>query len=74
MNFDVFVLGGYGLYVWPAFLFTLVSCLILYLKTKKELIKHEKIFLNDFRQLHIIEIKNLERKRAIKEALSDNYI
>ena len=74
MNFDVFALGGYGLYVWPAFLFTLVSCLILYLKTKKELKKHEKIFLNDFRHLHSIEIKNFERKRAIKEALSDNYI
>ncbi len=74
MNFDVFVLGGYGQYVWPAFIFTLVSCLILYLKTKRELKKHEKIFINNFGHLYNIEIKNFKRKEAIKEALSGNSI
>ena len=37
MSLEVFILGGYGQFVWPAFIFTCLSCTILYLKTNKEL-------------------------------------
>ena len=45
MNLELLVLGGYGQFVWPAFIFTFVSCFLLYLKTKKELKKQEEKFL-----------------------------
>ena len=44
MILDFFNQGGYGQFIWPAFIFTFVICLILYLKTKKELQKQEKVF------------------------------
>ena len=74
MNLEFFVLGGYGQFVWPAFMFTFLSCLILYLKTIKELQKQEKIFLNEFKHLKTIKIEVEDRKENKKEALSDSSI
>lgn len=42
MNLEILILGGYGQFVWPAFIFTFVSCFSLYVKTKKEFQKQEK--------------------------------
>ena len=44
MNFDIFSMNGYGIYVWSSFLFTFLTCLFLFLKTKKTLRKLEKDF------------------------------
>ena len=51
MNLELLILGGYGQFVWPAFIFTFVSCFSLYVKTKKEFQKQEKIFLKEFKQM-----------------------
>tara|TARA_B100000959_G_C14765845_1_gene535378 strand:- start:488 stop:697 length:210 start_codon:yes stop_codon:yes gene_type:complete len=69
MIFEFFILNGYGQFVWPAFLLTFLSCFLLYLKTKKELKKQEKLYLRTFGQLQSkkIELDN-------KEALSGNSI
>ena len=48
MDLEYFILGGYGLFVWPAFIFTFISCFYLYLKSIKELKKQEGIFFNEF--------------------------
>jgi len=74
MDLEFFILGGYGQYVWSAFIFTFVSCLILYIKTKKELQKQEKMFLNEYKKLNIIRIKAVEEKEITKEALSINSV
>ena len=74
MNLDLFNLNGYGQFVWPAFVFTFVSCFFLYLKTKKELKKQQKIFLNKFKQPQTIKIESAKRKEATKEALSGSLI
>ena len=74
MNLELIVLGGYGQFVWPAFIFSFVSCLYLYLKTKKELKKQQKIFLNKFKQPQTIKIESTKRKEAKKEALSGSLI
>ena len=53
-------MNGYGSFVWLSFGIVLISCLVLYLKTKKTLRKYEKEFL--------IEIENLseiERQRVL---------
>ena len=70
MNFEFLTLNGYGQFVWPAFIFTFVSCLVLYLKTKKEFQKQEKIFLKVFKPIQTEKIETARRK----EALSGNSI
>ena len=74
MNFELFILGGYGHFVWPAFIFTVASCLMLYVKTKTELQKQEKMFLNEYKVVRISSIKTVERKEITKEALSGTSI
>ena len=74
MDLEIFILGGYGQFVWPAFIFTFVSCFILYKKTKKELQKQEKMFLKEYEKLHIAEIKIAKEKEITKEVLSGSSI
>ena len=74
MVLELLILGGYGQFVWPSFVFTFVSCLILYVKTKKELRKQEKMFLDEYKKVHIPRIKTVEGKEITKEALSGTSI
>ena len=73
-HMDFFILDGYGQFVWPAFIFTFVSCFYLYLKTKRELQKQEKLFLNEFKQLQTIKIEVDKRKETRKKILSGSSI
>tara|TARA_B100001123_G_C14853359_1_gene844980 strand:+ start:264 stop:482 length:219 start_codon:yes stop_codon:yes gene_type:complete len=70
MNIELLTLGGYGQFVWPAFIFTFVCCFSLYLKTRKELNKQEKIFLLEFKQKLTKKIKFSKTKEQKKEVLS----
>ena len=65
MNLELLILGGYGQFVWPAFIFTFVSCFSLYVKTKKEFQKHEKIFLKEFKQMQTEKIETVKEKEAL---------
>tara|TARA_Y100000590_G_C15554156_1_gene952114 strand:- start:679 stop:888 length:210 start_codon:yes stop_codon:yes gene_type:complete len=65
---ELLILGGYGLYVWPAFIFTLGSCIALYSKIVLEYSKQEKMFLKEFNQNNVAKVK------IEKEALSANPI
>ena len=74
MNLELFSLNGYGQFVWPAFFFTFISCFFLYLKTKKEFHKYEKIFLNEFGQFQTERIEVDKRKKSTKEVLSGSSV
>ena len=65
-------MNGYGQFVWPSFMFTLVSCVYLYVKTRHELKQQEKNFLLEFREAKVKKIKFTKRKESTKEALSIN--
>ena len=65
MNLELLILGGYGQFVWPAFIFTFVSCFSLYLKTKKEFQKQEKKFLKEFKQMQTEKIETAKEKEAL---------
>ena len=69
MNMELFILGGYGQFVWPAFIFTIVSCLFLYLKTKKEFQKQEKVYLKEFKQLQTKKIEVAKKKEVLSGSL-----
>jgi len=65
MNLEFLILGGYGQFVWPAFIFTFVSCFALYVKTKKEFQKQEKMFLKEFKQVQTEKIETVKEKEAL---------
>jgi len=65
MNLGLLILGGYGQFVWPAFIFTFVSCFSLYVKTKKEFQEQEKIFLKEFKQMQTEKIETVKEKEAL---------
>ena len=73
MSLDLLDFGGYGHFVWPAFLFTFVSCVSLYLMTKKELKKYEEIFLIKFKQLPVTKIDVVKHKRTPREVVAGSY-
>ena len=70
MNLDIFILGNYSQFVWPAFIFTFTICFYFYFKTKKALLKQEKLFLREFQQNEIIKAQPLNPKKKTAEALS----
>ena len=74
MSMELFNLDGYGQFVWPAFIFTFVSCFLLYLRTKKEFQKQEKMFSNEFKQLCTVKIKTVKTKETTKEVLSGSSV
>ena len=69
---EIFTMNGYGQFVWTAFVFSFVSCLYLYLKTRIEFKKYEKIYLSEFGSTEIEEIKFKKRKKSTEEVLSIN--
>ena len=71
---DIVNLGGYGQFVWPAFMFTFISCFFLFLRTKKELQRQEKMYINEFKQLQTAKIKTVKVKEAAREILSGSSV
>ena len=74
MIMDIVNLGGYGQFVWPAFIFTFISCFFLFVRTKKELQKQEKMYINEFKQLQTAKIKTVKIKEAAREILSGSSV
>ena len=69
MNLELLILDGYGHFVWPAFVFTFVICFTLYLKTKKEFKKQEKIFSIEFKETEAAKIEETKKKEALSGSL-----
>tara|TARA_B100001123_G_scaffold349706_1_gene399847 strand:+ start:67 stop:291 length:225 start_codon:yes stop_codon:yes gene_type:complete len=74
MDLNFLLLNGYGMFVWPAFLFTFISCLSVYIKTKRELQQLENIYLREFKQLEAIKIEVVEEKEEAKKVFSSSAI
>ena len=68
MNLELFILGGYGHFVWPAFIFTFLSCFALYLKSNKEFKKQEKMFLYEFKRKQAVKIETADEKEALSSS------
>ena len=69
MSLEFFIMGGYGHFVWPAFMFTLVSCFVFYIKTNKTFKKEEKIFLREFKEIQEIKITKAKKQEVLSDAL-----
>ena len=69
MNFEIFVMNGYGVYVWSSFVFTFLVCLFLYLRTRKTLRKLEKDFIKEAHNLSQEQFKDIKKHKIAKEIL-----
>ena len=66
-------MNGYGLYVWLSFSTVIISCAIVYYKTKKTLKKYEKEFLVELEALSIEEKnKALKTSKVAQQILATN--
>ena len=62
-------MGGYGFFVWPAFIFTFIFCLLLYIKVKKDLRYHEKKFLGQLKFMPYRKFKAVKSKKIVRAVL-----
>jgi len=62
MDFELLILNGYGQFIWPAYIFTFISCFFLYLKSKKEFLKQKKIYLKEFGKIETIKPRISEKE------------
>ena len=71
MIIEFFLMKGYGLYVWSAFFFTLLSFVSLYLIIKVQYIKEKKKFIAKFGTLNPERAAFAKSQSINKEILSN---
>ena len=69
---QLFIMDGYGVYVWSAFLFTMLSFISLYLLIKKQLVREQAIFVSEFLNLSEKKLEAVKTKKINKEILVNN--
>ena len=62
MNLNLFIMNGYGLYVWSAFAFTLFNFLILYKITSKQLMKEKAKFARKYESLNSDQVTSAHKQ------------
>ena len=67
---ELILMNGYGLYVWSAFSFTLLSFGSLFLLTKLQLLKEKRRFVYKFGSLNIVKVKVAKSQKINKEILA----
>ena len=72
MMIEMLKMNGYGLYVWSAFSFTLLSFLGLYLVTKIQFTKERNKFIQKFGALDTEKAKIARSQNINKEILSSS--
>ena len=72
MIYELFNMNGYGLYVWSAFLFTLLSFSSLYVITKIQYIKEREKFMSKFGALDSKKAEVARSQIINKEILSSS--
>ena len=66
---EIILMNGYGLYVWSAFIFTLISFGSLFLITRLQLLKEQKKFAYKFGLLNDKAIRVAKSQNINKEIL-----
>jgi heme exporter protein D len=68
---EIISMNGYGVYVWSAFSFTLVSFTALYFVTMLQLLKEQKKFASKFGSLNIEKARVARTQNINREILSN---
>ena len=67
MNFEFFIMNGFGIYVWSAFAFTFIVCLFLYIRTRKTLKKLEKDFIKEANNLSEEQFEDIKKQKLLRK-------
>lgn len=68
---DFLSMNGYGLYVWASFSAVIISCAVVYFRTKKTLKKYEQEFLAELQALTLEEkSKVIENSKIAQQILA----
>tara|TARA_B100000780_G_scaffold99279_1_gene69316 strand:+ start:58 stop:285 length:228 start_codon:yes stop_codon:yes gene_type:complete len=68
---EIILMNGYGVYVWSAFSFTLISFVTLYFVTKLQLSKEQRRFVVKFGSLNVEKAKVAISQNINREILSN---
>tara|TARA_B110000261_G_scaffold28969_1_gene32706 strand:- start:494 stop:721 length:228 start_codon:yes stop_codon:yes gene_type:complete len=68
---EIILMNGYGVYVWSAFFFTLISFATLYFVTKLQFLKEQKKFVSKFGSLDVEKAKTARSQNINREILSN---
>ena len=69
---NLLLMNGYGLFVWSAFAFTLISFFTLYIIINRQLVKENKKFELKFNHLEKIKYKEAYKQRTNQVLVSSN--
>ena len=67
---NILNIGGYGFFVWAAFIFTFVFCLFLYIRVKNDLTQHERKFLSKLKFMPYKKFKAMKSKKIVRAILA----
>jgi heme exporter protein D len=68
---EIFLMNGYGLYVWSAFAFTLLSFVSLYIITRTQYVKEKNKFISKFGNLNSERAASAKSQSINREILSN---
>ena len=68
---EILLMNGYGLYVWSAFAFTLLSFILLYLITRIQYVKEKNKFISKFGNLNSERAASAKSQSINREILSN---
>ena len=67
---EIFLMNGYGFYVWSAFSFTLISFVSLFCVTKLQSLREKRKFVYKFGSLNTEKIRVAKSQKINKEILA----
>ena len=71
---EIVLMNGYGIYVWSAFSFTLISFAVLYLTIKFQLVKEQIKFNRKFTNLTSEKIESAKKQKLYREIITNTSI
>ncbi len=71
---EIISMNGYGIYVWSAFSFTLISFAVLYSVIKVQLVKEKEKFNTKFVNLTVEKKQTVKAQETYKEILASTSI
>ena len=71
---EIISMNGYGIYVWSAFSFTLISFAVLYLVIKVQLVKEQSKFNSKFASLTSEKIISAKKQGTIRKILANTSV
>ena len=74
MIYEIISMNGYGVYVWSAFVFTLINFAVLYSVIKLQFVKEEEKFKSKFANLAAEKKESAKKQKTYKVIIANTSI